>query len=444
MMNKLRLPMHKTKKIVLFQIFILLIFISPLVNVALAGELFHPKEVLIEKFKTLCDNHPSQASYEIIGQSYEHRDIYIFRFGNPNGGAVLWDGSMHGWEDMGSEVEYQLALWLLTSNTAEADRILERNFVLFVPIVNMDSTERENRDFEDDIYGVDLNRNFVTGFRYIPPSNRGYPYSYRGDYGGSEPETQAIRNALQTYQPKIYVNTHYGGGPYLRSSGINTTLSDWIKNRTIEISSEIGFTFPWDIVTGRTGGGGGLATAEGNSFGANSWIWEIASATTPIGEGGDTSPYTHTSHSLLDIENYFAPKMLPALRAMCESCEVTSPSPSPSSFPAPSPSPSSFPAPSPSPSSFPAPSPSPSSFPAPSPSPSPSPKPAAKSEDFFPKVIPLASVIRLGIPLTQETSVIFQKNSTFIASLLIIVTFGIIVISVSQKSNWEFQTKEID
>jgi len=279
------------------------------------GATFHTKDTLISMFKTLCDSHPKVASYAIVGKTYENRDIYIFKIGNPNGGSVLWDGCLHGWEDLGSEVEYQFATWLLTSNTPEAERILERNYVLLIPIVNVDSTERQNRDFVQSQYGVDLNRNFPTGWAPSSPTSQ---TSYSGQSAGSEPETQTMHNIFQDYHPAFYVNTHYGGGPYLSYVSGNMTKINWVVNRINQLSSQTGVT-PYEV---RSGGGGGFAVADANSLGICSWLFEMASENSPITTGEASGAcYMHTAHSLTDVRDFFFPKTFPILRAMCESCE---------------------------------------------------------------------------------------------------------------------------
>ena len=212
--------MHKNHKATIVTAILLssLLILSSVPVSLSAGGYWHQHDVLISMFKTLIDGHPNQASYELAGKTYQNRDVYLFKLGNPNGGKVMWIAALHGWEDMGSEIQYLIAQWLLTSGSQEANRILERNYILFMPIINMDSYERENKDYEDDSYGVDLNRNFVTGFNYIDPANTGFPNSYHGDYGGSEKETQAVRNALSTYHPIVFLDMHYGGSPMFRAN----------------------------------------------------------------------------------------------------------------------------------------------------------------------------------------------------------------------------------
>jgi hypothetical protein len=288
--------------------------------------LWHKHEVLVDLFKNLSDAHPKYASYESIGKTHEGRDIMIFKIGNPEGGKVMWDGCIHGPEDMGSEIMYIFAKWLLESGNETANKILQRNYVLFVPVVNMDSYARQNRNFSACQYGVDLNRNFVTGWRSRActigvctndtecQQNYGSSYVCRNntcinnyDYSGSSPasenETKALRNAFQKYRPDFYVNTHYGGGPWLGYySGNNMTLVNLVIQRINEISSKMGVE-PYRI---NSVGANGMTVGDANYFGANAWLFEV--------EAWGNFTYD-------DIVNIYFPKSLPILIAMCEASE---------------------------------------------------------------------------------------------------------------------------
>lgn len=307
--------------------------------------------IFMDMWKSLCDAHPSLASYTVIGHTYENREILIFRIGNPNGGAVMWDASLHGWEDILGEVEYKIAEWLLTSGTPEAQRILDGNYVLFVPDINHDSVERGNRNFAECANsgnnsggGVDLNRNFVTGWGRAACGTGSYGLS-SGASAGSEPETQAMRNAFSTYKPKVYLNGHYGGGPSLTYGTAPATgnLTKKILDRVYQLEPDIG-TY-WSITSGGSVGGGMIGGDAQALAGANVWQWEMATNTdgpmttcpnptttrynpfTKVCEsvGRASDAYMHTAHSIEDVYGWFFPRALPLFRAMCEAVETTAP-----------------------------------------------------------------------------------------------------------------------
>lgn len=152
-------------------------------------------------------------SHEVIGNySVQGRSLYIFRIGNPKAGRVMFDGSCHGNERLTSEILYLYAEWLLTSQDAVAREILEKNWTIIVPIVNMDGfpTVRKNAN------GVDLNRNFDWNWDGEATTGGGVsddPTSnvYRGPYPLSEPETRTYKSVWSKYLPKHYLNAHTGG-----------------------------------------------------------------------------------------------------------------------------------------------------------------------------------------------------------------------------------------
>jgi len=309
---------------------------------------YHTKNVLLTNFTTLFNRYPGFASYEPVGKSYEGRDIVLFKIGNPNGGKVLWVGEMHGWEDAGSEIQLLIAKWLLENGTTGIDptaqRIIQQNLIMFMPVINMDSYERQNVNFTDCVYGIDLNRNFVKGW-YMPDEfkwdytcytqtkcsstancstyypNKGYVCKYNnctdalhypGSSRSSEKETQALRSVFQTYKPKFFFDIHYGGYPnlmYYNNSPSNYTLTKSIIARINQLSSQRGVTpYPTTNV-----GDSGQSVGDASAY-ASAWLLEVAN------EGGrtDCSCYMHTCHTYNDIVNIYYPKLLPIFLAMTE------------------------------------------------------------------------------------------------------------------------------
>lgn len=268
---------------------------------------YHEKDELIGMFKTLCDAHPSQASYESVGKSYLGEDIWMFSIGNPYGGKVLWDGQLHGSEDIGSEAIYLIAEWLLESRDPKAEQILDQNLVLFIPIVNMDSYVRATRNYEDCRYGVDLNRNFRTGWSRSTCSSS---ETYSGPSAASEPETQVMRSVFQNYRPEFYVNLHCGAGPYISYyRGSDYSVARQVENRMDELSSEMGIT-PYRV---STMGSNGFAIGDAASFGIHSWLVELR----------DSIAWRHTDELYQEFVDVYFPKVLAFFISMAEACAVT-------------------------------------------------------------------------------------------------------------------------
>lgn len=242
--------------------------------------LYTSKSQMIAQWVALCDAHPEWASYESIGKSIQGNDIWLFKIGTPTGGRVMYDGQCHGSEDGGTEILYKFCEWLLESNDTLAKHILQYNYHLIIPILNVDTTARQNmrREYVLDNgtvinvpYGVDLNRNGVYRWGESGSPDPNNDYEYRGLYGGSEPETMALHNAVGKYRPEIYVNTHNGGEYMLHY--LNTSLEAKIKTLKAQYEQEYNITNPYPA---RRGGRGGFLSADAaGSWNASGWLWEV-------------------------------------------------------------------------------------------------------------------------------------------------------------------------
>ena len=140
------------------------------------------------------------------------------------------DSYLHGNEFYGYQVIKSLITWLLTSNDADAKRILQNNYVLVVPVVNYRwgrtnyntpswmTTNDPGNDGDD--CGVNLNRNF--GPSWSSSLSYSNTDSYSGVSADSEAESQALINAWNKYNPRIYWNLHQGIGPSTSSTAISS------------------------------------------------------------------------------------------------------------------------------------------------------------------------------------------------------------------------------
>lgn len=304
----------------------------------------------INWFKSLADAHPDKCDYVSAGKTFVNTDIWLFRIGNPGGGPVLLDSCMHGMEDMGTQIGYRYMNWLLTSEESKAQQILEQNYTLLIPVVNNTAGTqydrmwcyRGNRNLQElpagcPYGGIDLNRNFVHGWVAnqsccTPDCCGGAPTycsaCYHGEYGGSEPETQVMRQIFNDYlygKPSVYLNTHFGGGPWLGfHSNTPSNIYQPIINRIAEISADIGVTwlYPAGLIQNMPNGGTypvGFAISDAYlDYGAVSIAWEMFGSTTdtPCWEGHAGIPDYPT------IDTCVFPICQAVIFAMSEYCAV--------------------------------------------------------------------------------------------------------------------------
>lgn len=272
----------------------------------------HPQ--MIDIYKQLCDSSP-HANYVSVGKTLQGNDIWMFRVGNPNGGRILIDGCMHGWEDMGSEVTYLFLEWLLESNDQKANELLVGTYWLIIPVLNYDSYGRGNANYSDcPTYGVDLNRNFVRGWvsrQDCGNTNNGIYGCTSGDYPASEPETRVLKQVFSDYKPDVYINTHYGGGPFIGYRGANAA-SFWtpIRNRVVELWSQNGVKiqnvgFNTFLPTGGSPSGSGLAVGDAYDADIEPFLIETLNRNTyangaPINNPGGGNP----SYNLVENDLY--------------------------------------------------------------------------------------------------------------------------------------------
>jgi len=306
----------------------------------LRGLNYESKDSVIAKFDSLISPYISKgfAQKYIIGSSVLGKQIPMYRIGNVNGGRILCDGQMHGSEDVGTELLYLWAQWILTSGDAEAERIKRQNCWFIIPVLNIDEYRRTNAHY------VNINRNFAYYFNRAgalpyctaaspshytynplvgdpdhgyPPHWTGplanenlnyYPFEllpstwtcpvcgaakstfkgtadWRGPSAVSEPESKALLNALKQWQPKAYFNHHLYDGPFVNAYFINAAQQTFQQNMANKIAAieinELDVTpIPFNIY----GCSAGFSTADASSLGIYSSLIEWNVSAPPISE----------------------------------------------------------------------------------------------------------------------------------------------------------------
>jgi len=233
---------------------------------------YHDYSKMVEALSTFTIQYPGLVDQFSLGKSVDGREIWCLRVTNEqeNKGkyACLIDGCIHGNEWEGGEACLYLAEYLLINfgRNATVTHVLNTTEVYFVPLVNPDGRENDDRFNEN---GIDLNRNFDVNFgrflgRSIPlgkifgiklftwcgwPGTK-YVWTNSGRSPFSEPESQAIGRFMETIKNKefsFYVTCHtavhcFGAPSYvvrrsdytLNSTEINVFeyAKSWVENHT--------------------------------------------------------------------------------------------------------------------------------------------------------------------------------------------------------------------
>lgn len=131
----------------------------------------------------------------ILGESLQGRPIELYVFGQ-GGETTLIIGGIHGNEFTTSEVAFELIAYL-----REHPQVYASRCIMIAPAVNPDGLAARTRGNAN---RIDINRNF-------PAKN--FPRKPDKRFGGgreplSEPETQAIRDAIEHARPAKIISIH--------------------------------------------------------------------------------------------------------------------------------------------------------------------------------------------------------------------------------------------
>ena len=134
---------------------------------------------------------------EVLGYSRQHRPIVAYQLGNPAAPfKALVVGSMHGYYERAGEQVVAAIMKLPISTSVD---------LWVIPTMNPDGDALGQRGNAN---GVDLNRNFPTGWTYIPPSDDTFDSHYSGPNALSEPESRAMYTFLNRLRPNRMVSMH--------------------------------------------------------------------------------------------------------------------------------------------------------------------------------------------------------------------------------------------
>jgi len=185
-------------------------------------QLYHSYEEAVELFKRLQERRPDIFRVEVIGKTWEARDIIVVTITDniekaEDKPALFFTGTIHAREWIGLELAIGFAEFI--DRNIAYDKVIQEalkdSTVYMVPCANPDGFEYSRNHFSfwrknrrqnaDGSYGVDLNRNFPIGF---VKSNSPTSNVYGGPEPFSEPETRALRDFVLSH-PNISIALDY-------------------------------------------------------------------------------------------------------------------------------------------------------------------------------------------------------------------------------------------
>ena len=158
-----------------------------------------------------------------IGKSLEGRDIWALKISDNakkreiEEPALLFNSMHHAREVMGPEVGLDIIEYLLENyhQDSQVQGWVDANEIWVMPMFNVDGNNKmwsEDSWWRKNVrggYGVDLNRNYPSGWNSCNGSS-GWRSSqtYRGESPASEPETQAMMAFIKNIRPVFDISYH--------------------------------------------------------------------------------------------------------------------------------------------------------------------------------------------------------------------------------------------
>ncbi len=166
--------------------------------------------------------YPDITSVKVIGKSLEGREILAIKISDNASEdevepTVLVNAMHHAREVMTPELTTDMVDYLTSQygTNAEVTKWVDSTEIWVVPMFNVDGNNKmwlENSMWRKNTrggYGVDINRNYPTGWNSCNGSSSYQSaQDYRGTSPASEPETQAMMNLVASIKPVFNISYH--------------------------------------------------------------------------------------------------------------------------------------------------------------------------------------------------------------------------------------------
>lgn len=195
---------------------------------------------IIDSMDAIHDRFPTLVSArDSIGTSWEGRTLWVYKISDnvdidEDEPEIFYNSLIHAREPASWSWQNYYIDWLLTNYGMDsvATTIIDERELYFLPVFNPDGYVyneqiepngggmwRKNR--RPGGYGVDLNRNWGYMWGYDDNGSSPYPddQTYRGPEAFSEPETQAVRDFIESRDFQLILNAHTYGDFFLYPYG---------------------------------------------------------------------------------------------------------------------------------------------------------------------------------------------------------------------------------
>ena len=302
-------------------------FSSRLQTVALSESYSHAQ--MVADLQTLQDKYPELVAISSIGQSAEGRDIPVMRIGSSNAKYhVLLQGAMHGRE------HFTACLLMAICDISLSRNLFANSDVCyhFIPMTNPDgvfiSQSQALSDGQAEIYqsdianghtdksqsayaqmwkanalGVDMNRNFPSGWevsleREDPSSER-----FRGDSPLCAPESIALADYTKAYDFSATLSFHSHGSVLYYRYGTKEPVNTLSYRLALAVSEITGYT----PVGGSDGtSGAGYKDWAMDALDIPSITVEIGSSQTPLARRDLYNTFARFENFIPAIEQWLA------------------------------------------------------------------------------------------------------------------------------------------
>ncbi|XP_063683728.1 carboxypeptidase B-like [Bolinopsis microptera] len=202
---------------------------------------FNVFEDIEKELKKINNTYSDIARLDIIGETFEKRNMYVLRVSKDIGPAptkpiILIDAGIHAreWVSISTIMYIINQVVRNPSDDLYIKAFLDSYEFVFMPVLNpdgyaytqVDRLWRKNRVYNDksSCRGVDLNRNWDYKWGGLGTSGRPCQIDYRGPAAFSELETKAVQKWVEAYKSKIllYINFHAYGQLWMTPYGYST------------------------------------------------------------------------------------------------------------------------------------------------------------------------------------------------------------------------------